>query len=319
MKSACGRRALWVVGVLLAAGAVSVGARAQAVGGARFVLGSRVVASAEPPVSRPSPKPCVVTLFRHEAFDDHGNGASMAVSPHPFRFAPPHGCRGGWGKVVLEADFSVPKGRQYDRTAAIWLGGVNLYFGTTMEPEPNVAQHWQVERDLTDYSALFRKERLGQIVLNNWISPTTNQPIFVTARLLFYPREAGRKAPDVADGVYALSSDPAGEQTALKTPDEVLSRRLRFPRNVERAYLDVIAQSQANDERWYTCVNTQYLKETRAYSLEAFEACDGGSFRGVGGLGGGKPAGVGPGARPRAGSRPRRRGARAAGGPPRAG
>ena len=153
--------ALWVVGVLLAAGAVSVGARAQAVGGARFVLGSRVVASAEPPVSRPSPKPCVVTLFRHEAFDDHGNGASMAVSPHPFRFAPPHGCRGGWGKVVLVAEFSVPRGRQYDRTAAIWLGGVNLYFGTTMEPEPNVAQHWQVERDLTDYSALFRTEATG--------------------------------------------------------------------------------------------------------------------------------------------------------------
>jgi len=36
--------------------------------------------------------------------------------------------------VVLEADDSVTAGRQYDRTAIVRLGGVNLYFGTTMEP-----------------------------------------------------------------------------------------------------------------------------------------------------------------------------------------
>lgn len=218
----------------------------------------------------------------------------MAAKPHRFGFAPPQKCAGAWGKVVLEADFSVPAGRQFDRTVALWLGGVNLYFGTTMEPEPDVAQHWHVERDLTDYSALFRKARAGQIILNNWISPTTNQPIYVTARLLFYPREGERAAPTVADRVYALSSDAAGEQQALGSQDDVLSRRFTFPRNVERAYLDVIAQSQAHDERWYTCVDKQYLEEVREFSLEAFEACDGSSYRGVEVLVDGKPAGLAP-------------------------
>ncbi len=218
----------------------------------------------------------------------------MAAHPHVFHFVPPRGCPGEWGKVVLEADFSIPAGRQFDRTVAIWLGGVNLYFGTTMEPEPDLAQHWQVARDLTDYSALFRKAQRGQIILNNWISPTTNEPIYVTARLLLYPREAGRSAPGSADLVYPLSSDPAGEQQVLNTPDGILSRRFTFPRNVDRAWLDVIAQSQAHDERWYTCVDKRYLEETRDYSLEAFEACDGGSFRGVEMLVDGKPAGLAP-------------------------
>lgn len=218
----------------------------------------------------------------------------MAARPHPFRFAPARRCPGEWEKVVLEADFSVPAGRQYDRTVAIWLGGVSLYFGTTMEPEPDVAQHWQVARDLTDYSTLFRKEQTGQIILNNWISPTTNQPIYVSARLLFYPPRAGQTAPAPADGVYPLSSDPTGREQALHTPDDILSRQFTFPRNVERAYLDVIAQSQAHDERWYTCVDKRYLEETRDYSLEAFEACDGGSFRGVEVLVDGKPAGLAP-------------------------
>ncbi|HZT03609.1 MAG TPA: peptide-N4-asparagine amidase [Steroidobacteraceae bacterium] len=126
-------------------------------------LGARVLASAEPPVSRPASEPCRVTLFAHEAFDEHGNASSMAARPHRFSFAPPKGCSGGWSKVVLEADFSVPAGRQYDRTVALWLGGVNLYFGTTIEPAPDVAQHWNVQRDLTDYALLFRQKHAGQM------------------------------------------------------------------------------------------------------------------------------------------------------------
>lgn len=263
-------------------------------GATQFEIGSRVMVSAEPPVSRPAAKPCVVTLLSHEAFDDHGDASSMAARPHPFRFVPPAGCGDRWKKVVLDIDFSIPAGRQFDRTATLWLGGVNLYFGTTLEPEPDVAQHWHVARDLTDYAALFRHAQIGQMILNNWISPTTNQPIHADVRLLFYPAGSGQPAAVAADHVYPLSGDPRGEQTALQGPDQTLSRRLTFPRNVERAYLDVIAQSQAHDERWYTCVDKRYLERTRAYSLESFEACDGGSFRGVEVLVDGKPAGLAP-------------------------
>jgi hypothetical protein len=257
-------------------------------------LGSRVVASVEPPASRPADEPCTVTVFAHEAFDEHGDASSMAAHPHAFSFVPPKECGGGWSKVVLEADFSLPAGRQYDRTVALWLAGVNLYFGTTIEPEPDVAQSWHVERDLTDYAALFRQARAGQMILNNWVSPTTNSPIYADVRLLFYPAAAGQGAATAADRVYALVSDPRGEQTPLEHPDDSLSRRISFPRNVERAYLDVIAQSQAHDERWYTCVDHTYLAKTRDYSLESFEACDGGSFRGVEVLVDGQAAGLAP-------------------------
>ncbi|HEX7731537.1 MAG TPA: peptide-N4-asparagine amidase, partial [Rhodanobacter sp.] len=260
----------------------------------RFAVGSRVAATAEPPVSRPAGQPCTVTLFDHEAFNDQGDGSSMAARPRRFGFAPPKGCTGGWSKVVLEADFSVPAGRQFDRTAALWLGGVNLYFGTTIEPEPDVAQHWHVERDLSDYAALFRQAQAGQMILNNWVSPTTNQPIYVDVRLAFYPAAAGQPHVAAADRVYPLGDDPRGEQTPLENGSVSLSRAITFPRNVERAYLDVVAQSQAHDERWYTCVDRAYLEKTRDYSLESFEACDGGSFRGVEVLVDGKPAGLAP-------------------------
>jgi hypothetical protein len=284
----------WLLGTAAVLAICVIPARGSYAGTATALEpGSRVVASAEPPVARPASKPCGVRLFVHEAFDEHGNASSMAARPHRFGFAPPEGCEGGWSKVVLEADFSVPAGRQYDRTVAIWLGGVNLYFGTTMEPEPDVAQQWHVERDLTDYTALFRQRRVGQMILNNWVSPTTDSPIYADVRLMFYPAAAGQAAA-AADRVYPLDSDPRGEQTPLAHSGDSLSRNISFPRNVERAYLDVIAQSQAHDERWYTCVDHAYLEKTRDYSLESFEACDGGSFRGVEVLVDGRPAGLAP-------------------------
>lgn len=260
----------------------------------RLVIDSPVVASVEPPVSRPATEPCTVTLLDHQAFDDRGDAASMSAQPHEFDFAPPMACRGGWGKVVLEADFSVPAGRQFDRTVALWLGGVNLYFGTTMEPSPDVAQHWHVERDLTDYASLFTHAQVGQMILDNQISPTTNSPIVVSVHLKFYPAGTKPSATTAADRVYALNADSRGAQSPLATAAESVSRRLTFPRNVERAYLDVVAQSQSHDERWYTCVDKAYLEKIRAYSLEGFEACDGGSFRGVEVEVDGQPAGLAP-------------------------
>jgi hypothetical protein len=48
--------------------------------------------------------------------------------------------------------------------------------------------------------------------------------------------------------------DAAGGAAALNTTTDQLSEQVTLPSNVVRAYLDVIAQSQSNDEFWYTCV-----------------------------------------------------------------
>lgn len=57
-----------------------------------------------------------------------------------------------------------------------------------------------------------------------------------------------------------------------------------MPMNVERAYLDVIAQSQANDEFWYTCVPDQ--------DATNLQSCGGTAFRETEVSIDGQPAGV---------------------------
>ncbi|MET3653850.1 peptide-N4-asparagine amidase [Dyella japonica] len=258
------------------AATLALGFAAQAA--ADPVVGSSNVATADPTVPRPPGQPCVVTLFTNVAFDD--------FNARPYSYAPPTSCTGAWSKVVLEADFSVTAGRQYDRTATLWLGGVNLYFGTTQEPSASVSPAWHVERDLTDYAALLRNAGQGQAIIGNLVNDTYTGVIHGTARLLFYPASARARAADVPGAVYPLGSDPVGSTATLNTSTDKLARTLTLPTNVERAYLDVFTQSQSGDEFWYTCVPDAYASETNE--------CGGGNFREAEISIDGQPAGVAP-------------------------
>ncbi|WP_430391956.1 peptide-N4-asparagine amidase [Dyella sp. 20L07] len=265
------RLAVVVLGAALASGFA-----AQA--SADPVIGSTNVVVADPSVPRPPGQPCVVTLFTDVTFTD--------FNARPYNYAPATSCTGAWAKVVLEADFSVTAGRQYDRTASLWLGGVNLYFGTTQEPSASVSPAWHVERDLTDYASLLRSAGQGQAIIGNVVNATYTGVIHGSARLLFYPASARARAADVPDVVYPLGSDPIGSTVALNTPTDKLARTLTLPRNVERAYLDVFTQSQGGDEFWYTCVPDAYATETNE--------CGGGNFREAEISIDGQPAGVAP-------------------------
>lgn len=241
-------------------------------------IGSANTATADPPVPRPATTPCVVTLYTDIAFAD--------FSSKFFSFTPPAACPGPWAKVVLEADFSIQAGRQFDRTANIWLGGANIYFGTTSEPSGAVARSWHIERDLTDYSALFGSPQNGRVDLGNLVNSTFTSILFGTAELQFYPLAHRQEPPLTADAVLPLSSSSTGGTVFLNTTSDSLSQTFTLPTNVERAFLDVLAQSQANDEFWYSCVPNDVASE--------LQDCGSTGFRESEVSIDGQPAGVAP-------------------------
>jgi peptide N-acetyl-beta-D-glucosaminyl asparaginase amidase A len=251
---------------------------AQTIPAPGLVIGSANTATADPPVPRPDTTPCVVSLFDGFVFAN--------FSPKFFTFTPPADCAGPWAKVVLNADFSIQAGRQFDRTAEIWIGGVNVYFGTTSEPSRTVARSWHIERDLTDYSALFTSPQTGRVDLGNLVNSTFTSSLFGSAQLQFYPLEHPRKAPSTADLVLPLASNPTGGTAFLSTSSSSLSKTFTLPANIERAFLDVVAQSQAGDEFWYTCVPDDVAAE--------LQSCGATSFRETQVSIDGQPAGVAP-------------------------
>jgi len=217
----------------LAAFLVGTAAAAQPTPVPPLTIGSANTATADPTVPRPRTTPCRVPLFTDLQFAD--------FSPKLFAYAPPAACPGLWQKVVLEANYSVEAGRQFDRTATLWIGGVNVYFGTTAEPSRTVARAWHIERDLTEYSQLLQMPSQGRAELGNLVNGTFTSSLWGTAQIAFYPRrskDADEGAAAIADLVLPLSASATGGTVALFDPSAELSgtfqlpgkRRTRLPR-----------------------------------------------------------------------------------------
>jgi hypothetical protein len=292
----------WQLSIAVLAGLVLVVSCGRAVAAQSGpAIGSRNVAIADPPVPRPGTKPCAVQLFPKERFGLAGEDTRMDAVPHPFKYQPPAGCKAPWAKVVLEADFSVEAGHQYDRTASIWLNGVNLYFGTTEEPSPSFGPSWRVERDLTDYTSLLRSPGEGVALVNNWVDAIRGSMVYASARILFYPADSRYPAPRTPDALYSLNG-ARNAAANLQTGKDQLQRSIAFPRNTTRVYMDLFAQSQFQDEFWYTCLPNEYIHATMAFAMKRGykgapvhpRACSGGSFREVEVSIDGQPAGLAP-------------------------
>lgn len=250
----------------------------SAMAAAQLKIGSGNTAFADPPVPRPHTQPCKVTLYKGFKFAD--------FNPKSFTYTPPAACPGPWAKVILEANFSINQGRQFDRTANIWIGPTNIYFGTTSEPSHNVARHWHVERDLTDYSSIFTVAQDGAVDLFNVVNQTYTGILHGSADILFYPLAQNQTPPRTADQVIAFSSGPTGGTVSLYTTTDLLEQTLTLPTNITGVYFDVFAQSQSNDEFWYTCVPNDVANE--------LFSCGGTAFRESEVTIDGTPAGVAP-------------------------
>lgn len=237
------------------------------------VIGSSNTVTADPSVPRPQETPCVVPLFSGFQF--------IGFNTQSFAFTPPPDCPGPWEKIVFTADFNVTAGRQFDRTAVVDLGYVNIYFGTTPEPRHNLSPSWHVERDLTEYAALFGSPQTGHVILGNVVNATYTGVISGSAGLEFYPSQGAMNLEDgqrPADSVMPLMQ-PNGqgginEPAFLFTSNDQLATTLTLPLNIERAYLDVITQSQINDEFWYSCVPNDVMTELVSCGNTAFREAE---------------------------------------------
>jgi hypothetical protein len=257
---------------------VSLFALISTVAVAQLKIGSGNTATANPPIPHPNTTPCKVTLFQGFIFNNY--------NAQSFPYTPP-ACPGPWAKVILEASFSISAGVQFDRTANIWIGDTNIYFGTTAEDQLGEGRYWKIERDLTDYSSLFTVAQQGNVDLGNTVNSTYTGVIHGSASILFYPVPPKEIAPRVADQVIGFSSGPTGGTVALSSPTSLLEQTLTLPTNITNVYFDVFAQGQSsNDEFWYTCVPNDVASE--------LESCGNTAFREGEVTIDGTPAGVAP-------------------------
>jgi hypothetical protein len=254
-------------------------------------LPSNYPVTANPPVAHPPESPCVDKLFNPKTPPLQTGGLPVGdfadYSDHPFNYTPPANCPGPYAKIIMKIKFNVTKGIQYDRTGAVWVGGTNVFFGSTAEPAPNLSPTWTIERDVTDYAQAFAQASTGQASVYNIVNSQYTGIITGTAELDFYPATKQYPVPSsVADGVYPMASSTTGGYVYLDSPTDQLSGTFTFPQNVQSAYLDVFLEPQNNDEFWYSCFPNDLAGK--------LDNCGGTGFREGEVSVDGQPAGVAP-------------------------
>ncbi len=246
--------------MLLAGAAVAAFGATPHANAAGLTIGSGNVAVIEPPVSHPPVTPCVVPLVTNVQFTN--------FNPYDYSYTPPAACPPPWSKVVLKMHLSLNAGVQFDRSGLLFMDGIPLWFGTTAEPDSNLAPDWRFQKDLTPYTALFESAQSGELNIGNLVNSTYTGIITASAELDFYPVTKGYPAPVTADVILPLPG--TGNGTTLN-PGQAMTLTTTFPTNVVKAQIDLYLQGQFDDEFWYTCVPNDYTTE--------LQSCGGGSVR----------------------------------------
>jgi hypothetical protein len=141
--------------------------------------------------------------------------------------------------------------------------------------------------------------QLGTIVLQNCTTDCPppyntflNGVFTVSADLEFYPAERydhdRSEVPDVVLPMVQTTSGGINLPAYLFSATDQFSTTFALPTNIERAYLDVIAQSQSADEQWYACFPNDLSAINEVYG------CGNTDFRETEITIDGQPAGISP-------------------------
>lgn len=196
--------------------------------------------TAEPPVSRPAGPHCTVTLADHY-MSNAPDGAAQTFSG---TLTPPPACSGSWQKVVMDYTISV-SGRQFDRFGGLNIGGTEVYWGTTQEPDGPTPTTYTVSKDLTEYSSLLHTPQPFSGGIINYTSNVYTGVYDQTVTLTYYSGPTPAGTPDAVVGSPTQDISPGG------TAHFPLSD---LPRNIVRADLEVTLEGHGCDEQWFSDV-----------------------------------------------------------------
>jgi len=245
---------------------------------AQLKIGSGNTALADPPVPRPHTQPCTVTLYKGFKFADFNPRASLYTGPRIVRALGPK----------LFSKPTSPSTRVASTTARPTSGSAPPTSTSAPPPSPRTMLRAIGTSSATSPTtvSIFTLPQDGTVDLGNLVDKTYTGILHGSADILFYPLERNQLPPRTADQVIAFSSGPTGGTVGLNTTTDLLEQTLTLPTNITDAYLDVFAQSQSNDEFWYTCVPNDVAGE--------LFSCGGTAFRESEVTIDGTPAGVAP-------------------------
>ncbi|KAG0460336.1 hypothetical protein HPP92_023464 [Vanilla planifolia] len=220
-----------------------------------------------PALTSQTPPKCSVLVLQHEFANTVGEPPAIANYSHPPE------CPFPWPRVVLELSVSASD-VQKDRIAAVWVDSAELLRTATPLPM-SPGTFWSVQKDVTRYTALFRRLCGGfgggtatvSMMLEN--SNATLPGVYsANVTLHFYrgPLSANRfgyVAHPTAKDIYRRPADlilPISQENGecssgfwfrVDNDTDIPTAAVAVPRNTRRVVLEIFASYHANEEFWY--------------------------------------------------------------------
>ncbi|KAB1216484.1 Peptide-N4-(N-acetyl-beta-glucosaminyl)asparagine amidase A [Morella rubra] len=221
------------------------------------------------PIKLPNTKPCSYHIPQHDF------GFTYGKPPFLVDYTPPSNCPSKkFSNIVLEFSATC-KGRQFDRIFGVWLGGVELLRSCTAEPSAS-GIIWSVEKDITRYYSLLRKNQTLAVFLGNLVDSTYTGVYHVNISIHFYPAEENLNSEPGSSWENSASSyhSPAdlilpfsrnlplndGLWFEIDSSSKIASKEFNVPQNAYRALLEVYVSFHENDEFWYSNLPNEYIE-----------------------------------------------------------
>ncbi|KAK9282995.1 hypothetical protein L1049_011222 [Liquidambar formosana] len=221
----------------------------------------------------------------------HSFGNTVNSPPFTVPYSPPSDCPSPWSRVVLDFHASC-RGDQYDRIAALWLGGAEVLRTSTAEPT-QTGIFWKVRKDITRYSSLLARSNLElTMMLENVVNEVFTGVYHINVTFFYYDDNTVRVPFSPLDDHKLdtkLGSEPTGGANMLQglwnsygKPADVIipisddrdkgfwfriegksdvhSKIIRIPCNTRRAILELYVSFHGDDEFWYSNPPDSYIK-----------------------------------------------------------
>lgn len=205
--------------------------------------------------------PVYSTLLHNHSFGNSWNSPSVAT------IKPPPGV--SFNRVVLTLNTTV-LGVQFDRLGHIFLGGVEIWRSSTIEPGGNTV-YSTFKKDMTPYVKLFQEENKLVYLLNNVVSSTYTGVFNISLYADYYHVQEdiaqlgfnGSTVGDYFDNTKQASrlipltaqSDPNQPALASLSAQDAIEVSLpSIPNNTTRLTLSITTSGNGDEEFWYTNV-----------------------------------------------------------------
>nr|CAD1839870.1 unnamed protein product [Ananas comosus var. bracteatus] len=210
---------------------------------------------------------CSLLLLSHSFASTYGNPRL-----HPL-LSPPCASKSAWATAVLSFS-AASQGDQYDRIAAVWLGGAELLRTSTPEPTP-AGIFWTVQKDVTRYAASSATTTASSSPSCSRTSSTPPSPASSTSTSpspsippmpmpTMRNRRCSTSRPMPSCPSRRRIPPPRGFWFRIANGTENNARKTLvagIPPNTYRAALEVFASAHGDDEFWYSNPPDSYIEK----------------------------------------------------------